>query len=61
MADVIERGDVDPHAFHEIRDEDYPDRVNNPQDYKSLLDRQNEAVIPTYVTPNGTSSNKKQY
>ena len=48
MADMMERGDVDLIASHDIVDEDYPDRVNNPRDYESLLDRQNRAVVQVY-------------
>ena len=42
----MERGELNLSASHEM-DEDYPDRVNNPQDYASLL-QSGQIAVPTY-------------
>ncbi len=56
-ADVMERGELDLSASHEM-DEEYPDRVNNPQDYESLLVPSREfqrSEFPTYGIMTSTS------
>ena len=60
VADLLERGDVNLSASQEMDDE-YPDRVNNPQDYEPLLAQSRQSlidnkrsVVPTYGIASST-------